>query len=290
VIVVTLPIDGLSPSSLDLWRHCPRKFYEEKIAGRPQGMAGEPALLGTFVHLTLEYLMQRPAAERTVDAAKVDARTAWDEFSVTPDWLEWCEFAEFDPDGPEGRDFRWRAWQSVCGLFRIEDPAQIDVVATEQFVSAKLGDAPVRGIVDRLERDNDGNLVVSDYKTGRVPDARFRESKDRQLTMYAAMLAEQGETPVLGRLLFTSHHTQLLVQFDEVRIADAIDTVSTAWNQITDAFEQDRWPERPGALCGWCPFVEECDAGLAEVVERRATGKLKRSAPAWDLAAPVELL
>lgn len=285
-----LPIDGLSPSSLDLWRHCPRKFYEEKIAGRPPGIPGEPALLGTFVHLTLEYLMQRRPDDRTVESAKADARRAWDEFSVTDDWLDWCEIVEFDVDGPEGREFRWRAWQSVCGLFRIEDPTQIEVVATEQFVSAKLGDAPVRGIVDRLERNADGDLVVADYKTGKVPDARFRESKDRQLSMYAAMLAEQGETPVLGRLLFTSHHTQLLVDFDEGRIADVVDTVSTAWNQIESAYEQGRWPERPGALCGWCPFVEECDAGLAEVVERRANGRLKRSAPAWDLAAPVELL
>jgi putative RecB family exonuclease len=260
------------------------------MAGRPQGPAGEAALLGTFVHLTLELLMQRPANDRTLDAAKVDARTAWDEFSASADWWEWCAFADFDPDGPEGREFRWRAWQSVCGLFRIEDPTQIEVVATEQFMSAKLGDAPVRGIVDRLERDSDGLLVVSDYKTGKVPDARFRGSKDRQLRLYAAMLAEHGELPVRGRLLFTSHHTQLLVSFDPVEVDECVRVVSEAWSDIVDAHGSGLWPAEPGPLCGWCPFVEECDAGLAEVQDRRASGRLKRSAPAWDVAAPVELL
>ena len=50
-------LQGLSPSSVQLWGQCPRKFYEEKMMGRSGG-TGEAALLGTFVHLVLENLMQ----------------------------------------------------------------------------------------------------------------------------------------------------------------------------------------------------------------------------------------
>lgn len=285
-----VPLDGLSPSSLELWRQCPRRFYEEKLAGRERLPGGEEAFLGTFVHLTLELLMQRPSSERTIDSARVDARVAWEEFGAAEDWIDWCDDTGFDPDGMDGYEFRWRAWESICGLFRIEDPAAVEVVATEQFISARLDGAPVRGIVDRLDRDVDGGLVVADYKTGKVPSQRYREPKNRQLTLYAAMLVENGENPNRGRLLFTTHRRELGVPFDPVSVETTVQVVSTAWNDIKTAHATGVWRAAPGPLCGWCPFVEDCTEGLAEIRSRRAAGRLKPTAPAYDLAAPDEVI
>lgn len=277
-----LPLDGLSPSSIELWQQCPRRFYEEKFAGRLLVRGGVEAFLGTFVHLVLERFMQRPAWERTVETAQVDARLAWAEFSAEQDWQDFCDEADFDVLGDEGRSFRWRGWLSVCGLWRIEDPQHVDVVATEQMLGAMLGTAPVRGIVDRLDRIG-GHLVVVDYKTGKVPKPQFMEAKDRQLAIYAAILDQQGQRPSFGRLLFTTHQRELNVAFTDDAIDGVTRLASATWAEIGDAYANDVWPAKPGPLCGWCPFIEDCPQGLAEVTRRSHEGRLAAHAPAWAL-------
>jgi putative RecB family exonuclease len=275
---------GLSPSSIDLWLQCPRKFREEKVRGR-EGGTGEAALMGTYVHLILERLMQLPSGQRTVSAARELTLSAWDDFASTESWLGWAADNE-----PDLTSFRRRAWASVCGYFDIENPNGVEVLDTERFMSTTVEGVPLRGIVDRVDRDVFDDVVIVDYKTGKVPAPWFRASKFRQLNLYAAMYESLlGERPAEGRLLFTSFGEVIGTTIDAESTAAAVEVASTAWVEIGDSFAAGRWDASPGPLCGWCPFVAECEAGLAEVRARRAAGKLKQSAPAWELAGePVE--
>jgi len=276
-------LTGLSPSSIDLWRQCPRKFHAEKFEGRAGGTS-EAAVLGTFVHLVLEHLMGLEPAERTVRSARRLTLEAWPEFESGSDWAELSSLEAVDVT-----EFRRRAWSSVCGLFQIEAPADVEVLATERFLDATVGGVPLRGIVDRVDRDVFGDVVVTDYKTGKVPAPWFRESKFRQLNLYAALLEEvDGERPAEGRLLFTSFGESIGTTVTAESVASAVEVASDAWREIGEAESGGVWPANPGPLCGWCPFVGECDEGLAEVRGRRAAGKLKRTAPAWELAAETD--
>ena len=55
----------------------------------------------------------------------------------------------------------------VRRYFEIEDPRTVQVLGVELRVSATTEDGVIiRGIIDRLELDADGELVVTDYKTG----------------------------------------------------------------------------------------------------------------------------
>lgn len=272
-------VTGLSPSSIDCWEQCPRKWYEEKINSRSGG-TGEPALMGSFVHLILEHLMQLPASQRSTATARSIAASAWTEFSTSDEWSQWVTETGFaDETG-----FKRRAWASVCGYFQIENPATITVLSTEQFLQTEVGGVPVRGIVDRLDRNRSG-LVVADYKTGKVPSPWFRKTKDRQINLYAAMIeAVQGTRPVLGRLIFTTHAEAVDVRINDRSINEAVTSAATAWADIHTAADTGVWEEKGGPLCGWCPFVAECATGLAEIRDRYSKGKLKPTAPAWELA------
>ena len=275
---------GLSPSSIELWLQCPARFEQEKILGK-RSPGGIDASIGTFVHLVLENLMGLEPHERTIDAARRLMLDAWDEFRTTDPWTDLG--IEFDSE--DGKSFRRRSWAGVRGYFEIENPQRVEVMARERYLSAVVEGVPVRGIIDRLDRDVFDEVVVADYKTGKVPIEAYRGPKLRQLNLYAAMVEQvDGVRPTEGRLLFTTFGRTIATSITPESVEDAVHTAVDAWDALNASESAGVYEPQPGPLCGWCPFVEGCPAGLDEIRQRRAAGRLKRTAPAWELAAPEE--
>ena len=54
-------------------------------------------------------------------------------------------------------------------LLHLEDPRAVRPIGIELRLEVEVGGLQLRGIIDRFELDDEGELVVTDYKTGRVP-------------------------------------------------------------------------------------------------------------------------
>lgn len=248
---------------------CPRRWrfrYVERLADPP----GEDALAGSFAHRVLELLMQREPSQRTIEAARAIARDQWPETESDHD------YQALEHDEKQSLDFRWKAWAAIKGLWDLEDPATVDVRATEQPVEAELAGVPFRGIVDRIDQDADG-IVVTDYKSGKPPSHRYRRSRLDQVLLYAAAVeASTGEMPVRAQLLYLGADT-----IDIGVNADVIDAVASklagTWSEIRTACSEDSFEPRPGPLCGWCAYVQWCPQGEAELA-KRAHNKAARDA------------
>lgn len=268
----------LSPSSASTFRSCPRRWkfrYIDKLADP----AGEAALAGTFAHRVLELLCQAPPVERTLEAARSIARDVWPETLADPD------FVALALDEPEQRRFRWLSWTAIEGLWRIEDPADVTVEATEQKIDTVLDDVPFRGIIDRVDRasgDAGAPIVVSDYKSGRAPSARFQDGRLEQVLLYAAALeASTGERPRTARLLYLG---QCIIETEvtEELIERAVRALTDTWEQMAACLDSDEYGPSPGPLCGWCPYAAQCPEGLDELARRSASGRIRASAPALE--------
>lgn len=274
----------LSPSSAAAFEGCPRRWQFKYVDRLPEP-SGQPALVGSFAHRVLELLCELPGPERTAEVAKRLAREAWPEFELDEDY----QSLALDDEG--SRAFRWQAWLAIAGLWDLEDPASVDVVSTEQKVTADLGPVPFVGIVDRVDRI-DGRLVVSDYKSGNLPGPRWRGDKIRQVMLYAAALhADTGELPDRARLLYLGQRI-LDVRVTERRVEEAIEDLSGVWDRIGQACGSDTFAPRTTVLCGWCPFVDRCPEGRADLERRREAGTLPAHAPAAldiDLQVDVEV-
>jgi putative RecB family exonuclease len=261
----------LSPSSAASFDGCPRRWKFKYVDGLREP-AGRSAVVGTFAHLVLEHLCQLDPPARTLDNAKSLARRFWPDIEAMPD------FAELSLTDDDARGFRWQAWKAIAGLWALEDPSTVEVVATERKVEATLADVPFLGIVDRIERI-DGKLVISDYKSGQSPSLRYRPEKVQQVLLYAAAVAAStGERPERSRLLYLGQETI------DIEVTDAaIDEVSTGlaatWGQIGESCRTDTFEPKPGVLCGWCPFAAQCDEGRAELQRRADEGILHAHAP-----------
>ena len=274
------PPPYLSPSSASTFRSCARRWKFRYIDRLPDP-AGEAALAGTFAHRVLELLLQEAPGERTIDRARVLARTVWPETADDPDFLA------LELDETEQRRFRWLSWTAIEGLWHLEQPEQVEVVATEQKVDTELGGVPFRGIVDRLDRGTDagGALIVSDYKSGRAPSPRFEQGRLDQVLLYAAAVeASTGERPAAARLLYLGQRV-VETEVTAESLAGAVQALSDTWDEMGAALATDEFDAAPGPLCGWCPYAAECPEGLAELELRHASGRIRASAPALALVA-----
>ncbi len=269
------PPPYLSPSSASTFRSCPKR-WKFRYMDRLPDPAGEAAIAGTFAHRVLEELMELPGPQRTTDQAKELARELW------PETAEHDDFLALELDDAEQRRFRWLAWTAIEGLWSLENPEEINVVANEQKVDTMLGFVPFRGIVDRLERQGDSAdspLIVADYKSGRAPKQRYQEGRLEQVLLYAAAVeASTGERPQAARLLYLG---QCIIEtpVTEDLINSAVDALEDTWNQLSMSLGADEFGPSPGPLCGWCPYAGECPEGLNELASRQASGRIRASAP-----------
>ncbi len=235
-------VAALSPSSIATFKQCPRRFFYEKIL-RLETEPGLEAVCGSFVHLVLQHFMRLPAAQRTGDEARRLAKELWPEFAAD----EQSRFQELGLDEDQTRDFKHRAWAGIVGYFSLEDPTRVEIVATEQEMSAELDGAPLYGIIDRLERWGE-QLVVCDYKTGKAPKWQDEiDEKLEQLRLYAAMLEAQGTPVSLLRLMFLS--PQLGASARAARTAAA---AAEAFQRLTEAVPD----VEPGVLTGAMDRIE----------------------------------
>ena len=267
----------LSPSSAAAFVNCPRR-WRFKYVDRLPDPSGHAALVGTFAHRVLELLCMGEPGSRTVEAAKGLAREAWEEFASTED------FQKLSLDAEEARAFRWQAWLAIAGLWDIEDPATVEVVSTERKIEVELGSVPFVGIIDRIDQVGQ-DLVVSDYKSGMLPGYRWRQDKIQQVMLYAAALqSDTGKRPSRARLLYLGQRI-LDIRVTQSRVDDALAMLTEAWIEIDQACGRDEFEPRPSVLCGWCPFVEQCPEGRADLAARAEAGRLPAHAPSAALVA-----
>jgi putative RecB family exonuclease len=197
---VITPPERLSPSSINTFSDCPQKFFLsriEKIEEPPQWHL----YLGTFVHEVLEHMYKADASERTEDGAKKFARQCWD----SNGWKAKIEALE----NPKGTvpDFMNEAFSNIKNVFRLENPATTEFDGMEHEVVTEVEGVAMRGFIDRFMFGDNG-IVISDYKTGKVPNPKFKTQDDQffQLLAYALMLkqAEDEDTSHVQLLYLTA--------------------------------------------------------------------------------------
>jgi putative RecB family exonuclease len=239
---------GLSPSSFSAFKDCPLAFRFSYLDRLPQPPSA-PASKGTLVHRALEHLMLREPAARTLPNALADLDRARADLAADPDFTELALTLD------EWEEFHAEAEVLVRKYFELEDPTTIVPIGLELRLAATIGRVQLRGIIDRLELDRDGELVVTDYKTGSVPSERYEIKRLAGVHMYAAMVQHVlGKRPVRVQLLYLSKPEAIITAPSEQSVTGVMRKTDALWSAIGRSCERDDFRPNPGVLCNWCAY------------------------------------
>ncbi len=252
-------LGALSPSRAADFLACPLLYRFRTIDRLPEPASPEAAR-GTVVHKVLEDLFDRPAAERTPEAARALLEPSWEKVREADPTLTEL-FAEAE-GGEEAARWLASCQTALDRYFALEDPRRLEPAEREVYVEALLDSRLLlRGFVDRIDVAADGAVRVVDYKTGRAPGERFEAKALFQMKFYALVLwRTRGVLPAMLQLVYLGNGEILRYSPDEADLLATERKVEAVWQAIRTATESGDWRPNPSRLCDWCAHHAACPA------------------------------
>ncbi len=257
---------SLTPSKVSTFKECALAFRLSAIDKVPEP-TNVQAFKGTVVHRALELLMweEQPGARTPPTALKKLDR-------AVEELLAGEEGSSLGLEGAALEQFVADARQLVGNYFVLEDPNDVRVMGTELRMQVDIGPRPdeaqahggrlrLRGIIDRLEMDDNGDLVVTDYKTGRAPGQSHEQSRLGGVHFYA-FLCEQvlGRRPVRVQLFHLREPLAIYTTPSDQSITGLERQATAIWAAVRKACLLEDFRPKPGPLCDWCGYHAYCPA------------------------------
>jgi putative RecB family exonuclease len=246
---------SLSPSKVSSFRSCPLAFRFSVIDRLPE--PSSPATVkGTLVHRALERLFwEHDQGARSLPAALLQLEYAWVEIQTDEEFLS-LELSE-----EEATDFLADAAELVRRYFELENPDEARAIGVELLLEAEFEGMLLRGIIDRLDVDESGDLVVVDYKTGRAPSQMQESGRLGPVHTYA-LLCERvlGRRPARVRLLYLRDRLAIETVPTEQSARGTGIRTNAVWTAINRACELEDFRPNPSGLCRYCSFRHLCPA------------------------------
>ena len=253
---MSLPLpSSLTPSKISAFTECALAFRLSAIDHLPEPPSAA-AVKGSLVHRALELLMWEHEPSGRSLAAALDCLD-----HAVGELRDDAEFAALELDEPSLAAFLVDAETLVRRYFELEDPASVQTIGVELLLEVTLGNLTLRGIIDRLELDGNGGLVVTDYKTGRAPSEMHERSRLAGVQFYA-FLCEQvfGRRPSRVQLLYLADPVAIISTPSEQSIQGLQRRTEAVWTAIERSCREEDFRPKPSRLCEWCGFKAYCPA------------------------------
>lgn len=255
-----------SPSSINTYKQCPRKYYYRYIEALPS-FPSIHLIRGKIVHTVLENFFDIDAKISSEDALRL--HLFWLFEKIWNDNYE--ELSELKLGDSKLKFYYGESKEMLQNWFKrfqkkfrnqLDDGKtftqafeHLTPTREKEFVSKKHN---VRGFIDVLF-ENNTKIVILDYKTSK--NAHMTPEYRLQLGIYAMMYEEANDVrPDLVGVDFLKHN-EFLIPVDDALVNEArteVDKIHTK----TISKDQNDYPQQTSPLCKWstgqCDYFKQC--------------------------------
>ena len=131
-------------------------------------------------------------------------------------------------------------------------------MAVEEDFAIKRKNVVINGRIDKIEKNDNGEYELVDYKTGKTVKKEVDLVSDVQLNVYAAAMKENpkfGKLPVKATLMYLRKEP-VSITISEMNVNSVLDVVDEA---IDDILEGKFEAKPSGSNCRNCAYKNMCE-------------------------------
>ncbi len=265
----------LSVSSINDYAECGLRYRLSRVERRLPEFTSDSLLLGVAVHRALKFFHQARKAGNRPPLPEVieNFETCWREETGNRPDIRYGEGKDFESLREMGK--------ALLTVYheRMEDDFRVLAVEEPFLLRIKGVPAPLIGVVDLVEEDSSGTIVVTDFKTASRAFSSEEVDRNLQLTVYGMAVRAGGfeDREILLRFdcLIKTKIPQYR-QFYSVRTVEdevrAVRKIRRIWDGI---MKNVFIPNDTSWKCERCEYRKQCDAWFAGREGEDADGRVE---------------
>lgn len=245
----------ISYSALETFKNCPLKYKFQQI-DRIKEPKSKEAVFGTLMHSTLNFVHAPALILPTLEQALDYFSKNWN--------------SEIYQDEMEERSAFSQGISMVQNYYKKNRPADFTIVDLESRFQIELGDHILSGIIDRIDKTEDGYEII-DYKTTKKMPSQEKVDGDLQLSVYlnAFLSRYPKEIKNLDKIDVSLYYLKHGVKLSSKRTKEQLEESKKLFLNTISEIEKGEFPANVNPLCDWCGYQKNCPAWRHKFREER---------------------
>jgi RecB family exonuclease len=245
----------ISYSALETYKTCPLKYKFQEIE-KIKTPKSKEAVFGTIIHATLKFIHTPGILSPTLEQALDYFSRNWNSDVFDQELEERAAFSQ--------------GVQIIQDYYKKNDPAKTNIVDLESRFQIELGDHIVSGIIDRIDKTEDGYEII-DYKTTRKMPSQEKVDNDLQLSIYLQAFLKRypKEIENIDKIKVSLYYLKHGVKLTSARTPEQLKKIDDLFLEVIKKIEERKFDAQINALCDWCGYQNLCPMWKHKFKEKR---------------------
>lgn len=262
-----------SYSALQTFKNCPLKYKYRQIDKLREAKSPE-TIFGSIIHASLKFMFERNPLYPTENEVIDFFNKLWDESKNNLNLFKEQE-----------EMYRKDGINILAKFYKKNPPWNFNVLNLESYFEVEIEDPKnkekhiLTGKFDRIDKDNEDNYEIIDYKTDKKMPPQKQIDENFQMSIYHLGLIKQwphlDPKRIKLSLYFLKHGEKITTKRDERQLEEIKNFVLKTISEIDERIKNNSFEPRPSQLCDYCGYRQICPMWRHLYEKKYANEKIK---------------